>query len=125
MVADTIEVATRRAGATEAFLWTSDGKGSYQIAPLDDASAPKLGAKVTLHLKGEADEFLEPYRIERIVREHSGAIAIPIDLVEEPGKEPRRLTDGTALWTKSKSEIRLNNTLIFIVSLRANSMSLR
>jgi molecular chaperone HtpG len=105
MVADKVEVATRRAGASEAFLWTSDGKGSYRIEPLDDAQAPKIGTKVTLHLKAEADEFLEPYRIERIVREHSGAIAIPIDLIEEPGKEPRRLTDGTALWTKSKSEI--------------------
>jgi molecular chaperone HtpG len=105
MVADRIEVATRRAGANEAFLWTSDGKGSYQIAPLAESDAPKVGTRVTLHLKSEADEFLEPYRIERIVREHSGAIAIPIDLIEEPGKEPRRLTDGTALWTKPKSEI--------------------
>ena len=105
MVADKIEVATRRAGAAEAFLWTSDGKGAYQIAPLDNADAPKLGTKVTLHLKADAEEFLEPHRIEQIVREHSGAIAIPIDLVEEPGKEPRRLTDGTALWTKPKSEI--------------------
>jgi molecular chaperone HtpG len=98
-------VATRRAGAGEAFLWTSDGKGSYQITPLAESDAPKVGTRVTLHLKSEADEFLEPYRIERIVREHSGAIAIPIDLVEEPGKEPRRLTDGAALWSKPKSEI--------------------
>jgi len=105
MVADRIEVATRRAGAGEAFLWTSDGKGSYQITPLAESDAPKVGTRVTLHLKSEADEFLEPYRIERIVREHSGAIAIPIDLVEEPGKEPRRLTDGAALWSKPKSEI--------------------
>ena len=105
MVADKIEVATRRAGAGEAFLWTSDGKGSYSIALLDNADAPKLGTKVTLHLKTDAEEFLEPHRIEQIVREHSGAIAIPIDLVDEPEKEPRRLTDGAALWTKPKSEI--------------------
>jgi molecular chaperone HtpG len=105
MVADKIEVVTRRAGACEPFHWTSDGKGSYQIAPANLELAPKVGTKVTLHLKAEAEEFLEPYRIERIVREHSGAIAIPIDLVEAPGLEPRRLTDGVALWTKPKSEI--------------------
>ena len=50
----------------------------------------------------ESDEFLEPSRIEQILREHSGAIAIPIDLVEAPGKEPRRLTDGSALWTQAQ-----------------------
>jgi molecular chaperone HtpG len=105
MVADKVEVATRRAGSSEAFLWSSDGKGSYQIAAADPEHAPRVGTRVTLHLKSEAEEFLEPYRIERIVREHSGAIAIPIDLVEEAGKEPRRLTDGVALWTKPKSEI--------------------
>lgn len=105
MVADRIEVATRRAGSADAFLWTSEGKGSFRIAPLAVADAPAVGTKVTLHLNAESEEFLEPYRIEQILREHSGAIAIPIDLVEEKGKEPRRLTDGSALWTRPKSEI--------------------
>ncbi|MBY6242188.1 molecular chaperone HtpG [Methylosinus sp. Sm6] len=105
MVADKIEVATRRAGSDEAFLWTSEGKGSFQIAPLSPDAAPDPGTRVTLHLNAESDEFLEPARIEAILREHSGAIAIPIDLVDAPGGEPRRLTDGTALWTRSKSEI--------------------
>lgn len=105
MVAERIEVATRRAGASEAFLWTSEGKGSFQIEPLSPDAAPAVGTRVTLHLNSESDEFLEPHRVERILREHSGAIAIPIDLVEEPGKEPRRLTDGQALWTRPKSEI--------------------
>lgn len=105
MVADRIEVATRRADSNEAFLWTSEGKGSFQIEPLPDALAPAHGTRVTLHLNAESDEFLEPARIESILREHSGAIAVPIDIVEAPGKEPRRLTDGSALWTKPKSEI--------------------
>lgn len=105
MVADRIEVATRRADSNRAFLWTSEGKGSFHIEPLADELAPANGTRVTLHLNPESDEFLEPSRIESILREHSGAIAIPIDLVEAPGQEPRRLTDGSALWTKSKSEI--------------------
>ncbi len=105
MVAEKIEVATRRADSNDAFLWTSEGKGSFQIAPLAEELAPAYGTHVTLHLDAEADEFLEPSRIETILREHSGAIAIPIDLVEAPGQEARRLTDGTALWTKSKSDV--------------------
>jgi molecular chaperone HtpG len=105
MVADRIEVATRRAGSDEAFLWTSEGKGSFQISPLALDAAPDPGTRVTLHMNAESDEFLEPSRIESILREHSGAIAIPIDLVAAPGEEPRRIADGSALWTRSKSEI--------------------
>jgi len=105
MVADHVEVATRRAGESDAWLWTSEGKGAYRIAPLDAAEAPAVGARVTLHLNAENDEFLDARRIERIIREHSGAIAAPIDLVEAPGEAPRRIADGQALWTKPKSEI--------------------
>ncbi|MDJ0448458.1 molecular chaperone HtpG [Methylocystis sp. JR02] len=105
MVADLVEVATRRAGEDQAWLWSSQGKGTYSIAPLALDDAPKVGARVTLHLNAESDEFLEPWRIESIVREHSGAVSTPIDLIEEPGKEPRRIADGQALWTKPKSEI--------------------
>lgn len=105
MVADLVEVATRRAGDDQAWLWSSQGKGAYSIAPLALDDAPKVGARVTLHLNAESDEFLEPWRIESIVREHSGAVSTPIDLIEEPGKEPRRIADGQALWTKPKSKI--------------------
>ncbi|MEF3367780.1 molecular chaperone HtpG [Methylocystis sp. 9N] len=105
MVADRVEVATRRAGEDQAWLWTSEGKGSYQIAPLALDAAPTAGARVTLHLNAESDEFLDAWRVESVVREHSGAIAAPIDLIESPGAEPRRIADGVALWTKPKSEI--------------------
>lgn len=105
MVADLVEVATRRAGQDEAWLWSSQGKGTYSIAPLALSEAPQVGARVTLRLNAESDEFLEPWRIESIIREHSGAVSTPIDLIEEPGKEPRRIADGLALWTKPKSEI--------------------
>jgi molecular chaperone HtpG len=105
MVADLVEVATRRAGEDSAWLWSSQGNGTYSIAPLALEDAPASGARVTLHLNAESDEFLEPWRIENIVREHSGAVSTPIDLVEEPGKEPRRIADGVALWAKPKSDI--------------------
>ncbi|ARN83551.1 molecular chaperone HtpG [Methylocystis bryophila] len=105
MVADKVEVATRRAGSEQAWLWTSEGKGTYTIEAAASEDAPAVGTRVTLHLNAESDEFLESWRVERVLKEHSGAIAIPIDLLGAPGEEPRRITDGQALWTKPKSEI--------------------
>jgi molecular chaperone HtpG len=106
MVASSVEVRTRRAGGQEAWRWTSDGKGSYAVAALPLDEAPTRGTRVTLHLNEEAaKDFLEPWRVERLIKEHSGAVAVPIDLQETPDGEPRRLTDGAALWAKSKSEI--------------------
>jgi molecular chaperone HtpG len=105
MVAERINVETRGAGADEAFLWSSDGKGTFSIAPLALEAAPLRGTRVILRLKEQASEYLEPERVEQILREHSSAIAVPIDFVESLGKEPRRLTDGTALWSKPKSAV--------------------
>jgi molecular chaperone HtpG len=106
MVADEVVVETRRAGASEAWRWSSDGKGSYTIAPLPIDEAPHRGSRVKLHLNESSHDYAEPYRLERIVREHSGAVPVPIDLVEKPGAEPRRIADGAAIWAKPKSEIK-------------------
>ena len=105
MVADRVVVDTRRAGYEQAYRWTSDGKGAYAIAPLPLEQAPARGTLVTLHLNDASQEYLEPYGVERIVREHSGAIAVPIDIVEKPGEEKRSLSAGTALWAKPKSSV--------------------
>jgi molecular chaperone HtpG len=105
MVADEVVVETRRAGSGEAWRWSSDGKGAYTIAHLPLDRAPARGARVILHLNDASGEYLDSARLERIVREHSGAVAVPIDLVDKPGAEPRRVTDGAAIWAKPKSEI--------------------
>jgi molecular chaperone HtpG len=105
MVADEVVVETRRAGAGEAWRWSSDGKGAYTIAPAPLDRAPARGARVTLHLNEASREYLDSARLERIVREHSGAVAVPIDLVDKPGAAPRRVADGAAIWAKPKSEI--------------------
>ncbi len=105
MVADEVEVDTRRAGADFAYRWTSDGKGSYAIAPLPLDVAPVRGTRVTLHLNADSQEYLEAYTLERIVREHSGAIAVPINLIEKAGDDPKTLSEGTALWAKPKSAV--------------------
>jgi len=105
MVADRVDVETRRAGAGEAFTWSSDGKGTFTIVPLGLESAPACGTRVVLHLNDQSSEYLETYRVEQIVREHSSAVAVPIEIVDAPAAEPRRLTDGAALWGKPKSAI--------------------
>ncbi len=106
MVADEVTVDTRRAGSDQAWRWTSDGKGAYTIAPLGLEEAPTRGTRVTLKLNEASKEYAERYKLERIVKEHSGAVAVPIDIVEKPGEEPKRLTDGAAIWAKSKSEVK-------------------
>ena len=90
MVADEVVVETRRAGDREAWRWSSDGKGSFTIAPLALEEAPERGTRVILHLNDASKEFLDAWRVERIIREHSGAVAVPIDLVDKPGAEPKR-----------------------------------
>ncbi len=88
MVADEVVVETRRAGSEEALRWSSDGKGSFTIAPLALDDAPQRGTRVMLHLNAEVGGFLRARRVERIIRDHSGAVAVPIDFVEKPGEEP-------------------------------------
>ena len=117
MVADQVTVDTRRAGAGEAWRWTSDGAGAFTVAPLALDAAPARGARVTLHINEASSEYLDPHRIERIVREHSGAVAVPIDLVDKPGVEPRRIADGAAIWAKPKSEVSAENYAEFYRSL--------
>jgi molecular chaperone HtpG len=117
MVADHVDVLSRRAGAQEAFAWRSDGKGTFSIEPCPLEAAPARGTRVVLHLSTMAKDYLEASRIERIVREHSSALTVPIELVEAGSAEPRRLTDGSALWTKSKAAISAEDYAEFYHSL--------
>jgi molecular chaperone HtpG len=105
MVADEVVVETRRAGDDKAWRWSSDGKGSFTIAPLALEAAPERGTRVILHLNDASHDFVDAYRVERIVREHSGAVPVPIDLVDKPGAEPRRIADGAPIWAKPKSDV--------------------
>ncbi len=105
MVADRVEVFTRRAGGGEAWLWTSDGKGEFSIAPAAVGDAPVRGTRVVLHLMEDAKSYAERYTIERMVKAQSGHVPVPISIVEKPGEEAKQVADGTALWTRPKSEI--------------------
>ncbi|MBE7209769.1 MAG: molecular chaperone HtpG [Gluconacetobacter diazotrophicus] len=100
MVADRVEVVSRRAGSDEAWRWASEGKGSYTLAP---AEREIPGTDVILHVKTDADEFLEPYRLESIVRKWADHITWPIT-IRRDGNEVAA-NEGTALWRKNRSEI--------------------
>jgi molecular chaperone HtpG len=105
MVAEEVIVETRRAGEGQAWRWVSDGKGDYEIGALDIEHAPLHGARVTLRLNAESKDYLEPHKVEQIINEHSSAVATPIDLIDKPGAEPRRISEGAALWARNKAEI--------------------
>jgi molecular chaperone HtpG len=105
MVADKVEVISRRAGSDAAWLWSSDGKGTFAIAPAALSDAPARGTRVVLHLLEDAKSYAERATIERLVKAQSGHVPVSIAIVEKAGEAPVEITDGAALWTKPKSEI--------------------
>jgi molecular chaperone HtpG len=100
MVADEVEVISRKIGTGESWSWQSAGRGEYTLKPSEREDA---GTSIILHLKPDAEDFLEPLRVKTIIRKWADHIAIPIEL-EEDGKYGA-VTEGTALWRKPKSEI--------------------
>jgi molecular chaperone HtpG len=105
MVAEQVDVTSRRAGANEAYRWSSDGKGTFSVSPVPASEAPARGTRVLLHLMEDAASYTQRYTLERIVKAQSGQVPVPITIIEKPGAEPAQIADGIALWTKSKSEI--------------------
>jgi molecular chaperone HtpG len=106
MVAERIAVYSRRAGADEVWTWSSSGGSGFEIAPANEDDAKRLvrGTEIVLHLKPEAQKYLETYEIERIVGAYSDNIQFPIVLAPEEG-EPRQINSASALWQRSKTEL--------------------
>ncbi|MTJ79560.1 MAG: molecular chaperone HtpG [Telmatospirillum sp.] len=100
MVAEKVEVLTRKAGEDQGWRWVSDGKGEFTIAP--DASATR-GATIVLHLREGEDDFLDGFRLRRIVKTYSDHIALPVVLAD--GDKEETVNSASALWTRPKSEI--------------------
>src|SRR5579884_4503804 len=105
MVAERVEVISRRAGTDAAWLWSSDGQGTFSIAPVDLNDAPARGTRVVLHLMEDAKSYAERFTVERLVKAQSGHVPVPISIVDKPGAAPAEISDGAALWAKPKSEI--------------------
>ena len=105
MVADRIDVISRRAGTQAAALWSSDGLGAYTIQPTDLVDAPARGTRVILHLKEDATNYTESYAVEHKIKTQSGHVPVPVYLKDKPEAEPKQIADGAALWTKPKAAV--------------------
>jgi molecular chaperone HtpG len=101
MVADRVEVVSRRAGQESAWRWASDGKGSFTVGEAEKAAR---GTTVTLHLRDGEDEFLDATRLRTIIRTYSDHIALPIVMAGEDGKD-ETVNAASALWTRPQAEI--------------------
>lgn len=121
MVADKVEVTTKKAGEDKALLWTSTGDGSFEI---EDTTQDGHGTTIVMHLKDDEDEFLETHRIETIIKKYSNHIPFPIFMdkekhipavMDDEGKEelePSRteieneqINKANALWTIAKKDV--------------------
>ena len=118
MVADEVEVETKRAGTEAGMRWTSKGEDEFTV---EDAPDAKRGTRVILKLKGDAHEFADGFRLRQIVRKYSDHIGVPVVMVaegdagEEAGddeeadaaKAPQEETvnAATALWTRSRTDV--------------------
>ncbi len=107
MVADRIEVVSRKAGDSAAWLWASDGASGFTVEPAPEADAAKVprGTRIVLHLKDDARAFLDDYEIERVVKTYSDHILFPVELAAADGTT-KQLNSASALWQRSKSEVK-------------------
>ncbi len=114
MVADKVEVVSRKAGEEQAWRWTSDGKTGFDLQPAERAVA---GTTVLLHFNEEGQQYANSWRLQEVVKKYSNHIAFPIFLTydksewneAEKKSEKKRVTEqvnaASALWRRSKSEI--------------------
>ena len=107
MVAEKVDVISRRAGTDEAWRWSSDGAGSYSVSQADLPDAPARGSRVVLHLREDAADYAKQATIERVIAEHSAHVPVPITLAVS-GEVDKQLGDGSALWRKPKSDVAEN-----------------
>ncbi|MFN3745785.1 MAG: molecular chaperone HtpG [Hyphomicrobiaceae bacterium] len=107
MVADRIEVLSRRAGEDAAWLWASDGANGFTVEPAPESEAAKVprGTRITLHLKEDSRAFLDDYEIERIVKTYSDHILFPVELVGADGA-PKQLNSASALWQRARGDVK-------------------
>ena len=115
MVADRVEVTSRKAGEEGAWRWTSDGTTGYEIEPAERSVA---GTTVLIHFNEEGKQYANGWRLQEIVKKYSNHIAFPIFLTYEKSEWDesekkslkRRVTEqvnvASALWQRPKSELK-------------------
>ncbi|WOE69545.1 molecular chaperone HtpG [Hydrogenimonas thermophila] len=102
MVANKVEVISRKPLEDKAWKWVSEGNGEYEI---EETEKENYGTQITLYLRDEAEEFANEWRIKSIVEKYSNHIPFPIYMVNEKGEE-EQINKASALWRLSKSELK-------------------
>ena len=115
MVADRVQVISRRAGEERAWRWTSDGKSGYEIEPAERATQ---GTTVTLYFNEAGKEYANSWKLREIIRKYSNHIAFPIYLTADKSEwdeEAKRsiskrtteqINSASAMWKRPKSELK-------------------
>jgi len=104
MVADKVEVTSRKAGEDQAWVWSSDGKGEFSISAASPESQDLVrGTRIVLSIKKDAAEYLDGPRLRNIVKTYSDHVAIPVAMTE--GGKEETLNSASAIWRRPKSEI--------------------
>src|SRR5690554_3098653 len=110
IVADKVEVLSRRAGtpAEEGVRWESAGDGEFTIEQIE---RKQRGTEIVLHLKKDATEFADGYRLRNLVKKYSDHISFPVVMASESEEEDKKgkdevINDATALWTVPRSEVK-------------------
>jgi molecular chaperone HtpG len=113
IVADRVSVVTRKAGTDSATRWESEGESDFTI---EDAERDTSGTTIILHLKSDADEFANDWRVRSVIKKYSDHISVPVMMpAPQPPSEEDETADqapeweavnaAKALWTRSRSEI--------------------
>tara|TARA_Y100000590_G_scaffold79378_2_gene88142 strand:+ start:781 stop:2646 length:1866 start_codon:yes stop_codon:yes gene_type:complete len=130
MVADKVEVSTKKAGNKEAWKWSSDGKTGYDLSKEVKKEA---GTSITLHLNENGKEFASRWQIENLIKKYSDHIDFPINLTyddieyDDEGKEKSRtpkteqINKAKAFWTRSKSDLKKKDYIEFYKSFSNDS----
>ena len=130
MVADKVEVSTKKAGNKEAWKWSSDGKTGYDLSK---EVKKETGTSITLHLNENGKEFASRWQIENLIKKYSDHIDFPINLTyddieyDDEGKEKSRtpkteqINKAKAFWTRSKSDLKKKDYIEFYKSFSNDS----
>ncbi len=118
MVADKVEVISRKAGEDKTWRWTSDGKSGFELEEVTgDAARKTAGTTVLIHFNDEGTQYANSYRLQEIVKKYSNHIAFPIFLTyaksdwDAEKKEPTKtrtteqVNAASAMWRRAKSEL--------------------
>ena len=124
MVAEQVDVISKKAGEEQAYMFSTDGSGEYEVKPVTKDSH---GTVIYIKLKDDEKEFLDKWRTQEIVKKYSNHIAYPImlnfaeeetegegdDAVTKTVNKTEQINAATALWTLSKSELKKEDYIEF------------